>query len=65
MRRKLYAVVKQNGHWGISARGAPFLSCDSYQEALDIAVTAAELLTRQETKRVAQLEVENCSDDDD
>jgi hypothetical protein len=64
MRRKVYAVVKQNGRWGVSARGASFLSCDSYQEALDVAVTAAKLLTRQETQQVAQREVENCFDDD-
>jgi len=63
MRRKLYAVVRQNGQWGISARNAPFLSCDSYQEALDVAVTAAAALTRQQRRRAAPCDAEDCSED--
>src|SRR6266571_4947125 len=63
MRRKLYAVVRQNGRWGISAGDAPFLSCDSYQEALDVAVTAAAALTRQRRQRSASRDEQDCSED--
>jgi hypothetical protein len=44
MGRKLYAVMRHDGHWGISASNGPFLSCDSYQEALDVANNAAAIL---------------------
>jgi hypothetical protein len=44
MTRKLYAVIRQEGHWGIRVSNAPFLSCDSYQEALDVATNAAAIL---------------------
>jgi len=44
MGRKLYAVTRHDGHWGISVSNAPFLSCDSYEEALDVATNAAAIL---------------------
>jgi hypothetical protein len=54
MKRKLYAVVRQGGQWGIRTRGAPFFSCESFQEALDIAISSAEILTSQETRQEAE-----------
>ena len=44
MGRKLYAVVRHDGHWGIIASNGSFLSCESYEEALDVATTAAAIL---------------------
>jgi hypothetical protein len=44
MTNKLYALVRHNGQWGISARTAPFLSRASYQEALDVATQSAAIL---------------------
>lgn len=43
--KPLYVVTKQSGHWGIIARGAPFLECISFQEAIEIARVAARLLS--------------------
>jgi hypothetical protein len=44
MGRKLFVVMRHGGQWGIRASDAPFLSCDSYQEALDVATEAAAIL---------------------
>jgi hypothetical protein len=44
MGRKLYAVVRHNGQWGISVYDASFLSCSSFQEALEVATSAAAIL---------------------
>ncbi len=45
MKRACYTVVKRNGRWGIRACGAPFFECESYEEALEVSVTAASILT--------------------
>ena len=44
MESKLYAVVRHEGQWGVSVRGTSFLSCVSFQEALEVAMSAAEIL---------------------
>src|SRR5947209_14382310 len=41
---KLYAVLRHNGQWGISVRGTAFLPCHSFQEALEVATSAAAIL---------------------
>ncbi len=46
MTRAHYTVLKRNGRWGICACGAPFFECESYQEALEVSVTAASILAR-------------------
>ena len=49
---KTYAVVKHNDQWGVCIAGSYTMICDSYREAVDTAMTAAEIL-RGATDRVA------------
>ncbi len=46
MRETLYAVVRHRGQWGIRVRGAEFFACEDYRIALEVALTAADLLAR-------------------
>ena len=65
MTGKLYAVVRHNGQWGISTRDAPFLSCASYQEALDVATHSAAILRSAYGGEVAATSSrDRCSADD-
>ena len=44
MKRAYYTVLKRKGRWGICAFGEPFFECETYQEALEVSVTAASIL---------------------
>ena len=51
MRETLYAVVRHRGKWSIRVCGAEFFACENYRMALDVALTAADLLARQRAER--------------
>jgi hypothetical protein len=42
---KTYVVVKHNGKWGVCITGSYTMIFDSYREALDTAMMAAEILS--------------------
>jgi hypothetical protein len=48
-----YVLAKRGKRWLILVHGAPFLECDSFEQALETATAAARLLNGDEGSRDA------------
>jgi hypothetical protein len=46
-----YVLAKRGERWSILVHGAPFLECDSFEQALETAIAAARLLAGDEGSR--------------
>lgn len=51
---RTYAVVKHNDQWGVCIAGSYTMVFDSYREALDTAMVAAEILSAAKKRDTAQ-----------